>query len=166
MSWLSLALVAGLFTAAVYVAYRVTDLRARLALERWKAEHARAIGREAIKGNQSAVAGRVLEKVAPFLPGFGFNPRDARFLGDPVDFVVFDGLSEGSLREVVFVEVKSGTADLNGNERKVRDAIEQRRIKWSVYRVPEGAVPASPVTPAAIVALSAATRTLGGRGRF
>lgn len=165
MSPMSLVLAAGLFVAAVYIAWRVADLRARLALERWKAQHARAISRDAIKGNQSAVAGRVLEKVAPFLPGFAYNPRDARFLGDPVDFVIFDGLSEGRLREVVFVEVKSGTSDLNGNERRVRDAVEQRRIKWTLYRVP-AAVAAVPANATAVELPPAASQSLRDRGRF
>jgi predicted Holliday junction resolvase-like endonuclease len=163
MSPISLALSAGLLLAALYIAWRIIDLRARLALERWKAEHTRAISRDAIRGNQSAVAGRVLEKVAPFLPGFAYNPRDVRFLGDPIDFVIFDGLSEGRLREVVFVEVKSGTSDLNGNERRVRDAIEQRRIKWALYRVPV-AVAAAEARSDAIPA--AASRTLRDRGTF
>ena len=83
-----------------------------------------------------AVSGRVFERVAPYLPGFAFNPRDVRFIGDPVDFVVFDGLAEGNLRRVVFVEVKTGAGDLNGNERRVKSSIVERRVEWQMYRVP------------------------------
>jgi hypothetical protein len=38
------------------------------------------------------------ENVAPCLPGFTYEPRDASFLGKPVDYVIFDGLDAGDLR--------------------------------------------------------------------
>ena len=33
------------------------------------------------------------EQMAPLLPGFAYLPADARFLGDPIDYVIFDGYS-------------------------------------------------------------------------
>jgi predicted Holliday junction resolvase-like endonuclease len=134
-------LLIGSILAAVlitYALYRFIDMRANLKLEQWKNAHSTKIRREAISGSQAAVAGRVFERVAPYLPGFGYNPKDIRFLGDPVDFVVFDGLSEGNLRNVVFVEVKTGEGDLNGNERRVKAAISERRVTWSLYRIADG----------------------------
>jgi predicted Holliday junction resolvase-like endonuclease len=156
----------------VLIAYRLIDLRARLKFERWKAAHTQAISREAIKGSQAAVAGRVFERVAPYLPGFGYNPKDARFIGDPVDFVVFDGLSEGTVRKVVFVEVKTGNADLNGNERKVKGVVVERRVEWSLYRVPNAQPEVLEVERAAadvaVTSLDDVTpgSTLRERGRF
>jgi predicted Holliday junction resolvase-like endonuclease len=38
----------------------------------------------------------------------GIMIGDIRFLGSPVDLVVFDGLAEGQVRRLIFVEVKSG----------------------------------------------------------
>lgn len=132
----TVALVAAAVLGLGYVVYRLVLIVATFKFERWKAAHARSIGREAIRGSQAAVTGRVLERVAPYLPDFGFNPRDMRFLGDPIDFVVFDGLSEGTVRRVVFVEVKSGGGDLNGNERKLKSAIVAGRVEWAMYRIP------------------------------
>jgi predicted Holliday junction resolvase-like endonuclease len=135
----SVVVIAVLAVAVIsYIGYRLIELRANLKFERWKAAHSRSISREAIKGSQAAVSGRVFERVSPYLPGFDYNPRDVRFLGDPVDFVVFDGLTEGTVRKVVFVEVKTGHGDLNGNERKVKRAIMERRVEWSLFRVPDG----------------------------
>jgi predicted Holliday junction resolvase-like endonuclease len=121
----------------LYIAWRLINLLANLKFERWKAAQSKTISREAIKGSRAAVTGHVLERVAPYLPDFGFNPRDMRFIGDPVDFVVFDGLSDGQVRNVVFVEVKSGNAEPNGNERRVKAAITARRVEWALYRVPD-----------------------------
>ena len=74
------------------------------------------------------------EQFVPHLPDFDFNPKDARFLGQPVDFVVFDGLDEGNLRRVVFVEVKTGDSKLTTRERQLRDAIREARVAWREVR--------------------------------
>jgi predicted Holliday junction resolvase-like endonuclease len=132
---LLLAIVALAYLA--YLAWRFIEARFALEFERWKEIHRREISRGAIKGSQAAVTGRVLERVAPYLPGFDYNPRDIRFIGDPVDFVVFDGLSEGHVRRVVFVEIKSGAGALNGNERKVRRAIQEQDVEWVLFRIPD-----------------------------
>jgi predicted Holliday junction resolvase-like endonuclease len=124
--------------ALLYAGYRLIELRANLKFEQWKHAHSKQLRREAIAGSQAAVAGRVFERVAPYLPGFGYNPKDIRFVGDPVDFVVFDGLSEGNVRNVVFVEVKTGGGELNANERRVKAAIVERRVEWSLFRMSDG----------------------------
>ncbi|PYO64642.1 MAG: Holliday junction resolvase [Gemmatimonadetes bacterium] len=105
-------------------------LVALVAFLAWKGRYTRAVRADAIVRSQAVITGRVSEQLLPFLPGFGFNPKDARFLGSPVDFVVFDGLDEGALRRVVFVEVKTGDADLSPRERQVRDAVQGREVEW------------------------------------
>ncbi|HXL10861.1 MAG TPA: Holliday junction resolvase-like protein, partial [Gemmatimonadales bacterium] len=65
-------------------------------------------------------------------------PKDARFLGTPVDLVVFDGLDEGQLRRVVFIEVKTGEGALSVRERQVRDAVQARQVDWIELRVARG----------------------------
>ncbi len=78
--------------------------------------------------------GQFVEQLTPYLQNFPYNPKDARFIGAPVDFIVFDGLSEGKDVSIVLVEVKSGKAGLNANERRIRDAVEKKRIKYVVFR--------------------------------
>ena len=72
-----------------------------------------------IDKSRSVVSGKVQEHLAPLFPEFlnQFNPKDTRFLGTPLDFIVFDGLDEGEVRKVVFVEVKTGKAGLLSRER-------------------------------------------------
>ncbi len=100
----------------------------------WKGRYTRTIREDAILRSQAVITGRVSEQLLPFLPGFRFNPKDARFLGSPVDFVVFDGLDEGALRRVLFVEVKTGDADLSARERQVRDAVLGGAVEWIELR--------------------------------
>ena len=101
----------------------------------WRAKHAGAIRADAVAKSRAVTVGKVSEQLVPYLPGFGYNPKDARFLGSPVDFVVFDGLDAGALERVVFLEVKTGGAALSTRERQVRDAIASGRITWDELRI-------------------------------
>src|ERR1043166_10084197 len=86
------------------------------------------IRENAVQPSLAAPAGKVHEQLVPSLPEFGFNPKDARFLGSPVDLVIFDGLSDGAVRRGGFVEVKTGGAGPTGRERQVRGAVEAREV--------------------------------------
>jgi predicted Holliday junction resolvase-like endonuclease len=79
---------------------------ANVQLQQWITAKEGEIRKDAISRSRSVTVGKVSEQLVPYLPGFGYNPKDARFLGSPVDFLVFDGLDEGELRGLVFVEVK------------------------------------------------------------
>ena len=105
----------------------------------WKARHTNAIRLDAVQRSQAVTVGKVSEQLVPLLPGFAFNPKDVRFLGSPVDLVVFDGLNDGTVRQVVFIEVKTGAAGLSPRERQVRDAILEKRVGWDELRLTRGA---------------------------
>lgn len=94
-------------------------------------QSAKSLRRDAIIRSQNVITGNVTQHVAPYLPQFQFNPKDVRFVGSPIDLIVFDGMCDGALKDIVFVEVKTGhAAKLNQHERQVRDAVEARRIRW------------------------------------
>jgi predicted Holliday junction resolvase-like endonuclease len=101
----------------------------------WKARYTAAIRENAVQRSLAVTTGKVHEQLIPYLPEFGYNPKDARFLGSPVDLVVFDGLAEGQVRRVVFLEVKTGGSPLTRRERQVRDVIEAREVVWAELRV-------------------------------
>lgn len=112
----------------------VVALLALLWFVLWKARYTRLVRQDAIERSQAVTTGKIYEQLVPYLPGFAFNPKDARFLGTPVDFVVFDGLSEGEVRRVVFIEVKTGNAQLSPRERQVRDSVKAGRVEWADVR--------------------------------
>jgi predicted Holliday junction resolvase-like endonuclease len=80
----------------------------RVQFEQWKGEYERSIRQDAIRKSEVVTLGKVTEHFIPHLPDFVYNPKDARFLGSPIDFLVFDGMTEGEVRSVVFVEIKTG----------------------------------------------------------
>jgi len=90
---------------------------------------------DAIKRSKAVVTGKVFEHLVPFTEGFGYNPRDVRFLGSPVDFLIFEGLSEGEVDRVVFVEVKTGLSRLSKRERQVAEAIRRGDVDYEEVRL-------------------------------
>ena len=90
---------------------------------------------DAIKRSKAVIGGQVVEQVAPFLPGFPCNPADAKFLGKPVDFVSFSGLSDkDTVDEILFIEVKTGKSELSKREKEIRKAVEEGRVRYVEYR--------------------------------
>src|SRR3990172_4989838 len=123
---LAIGLMLGLLLAALYALW-------------WKARYTRSIRQDAVQRSQAVTVGKVFEQVVPYLPEFPFNPKDVRFLGSPVDFVVFDGLNDGQVRRIIFVEVKTAASDLSTRERRVRDAVRAGRVEWNELRSDPGA---------------------------
>jgi predicted Holliday junction resolvase-like endonuclease len=103
---------------------------ANVSLEQWKAEVEKEIRQDAIDKSQSVTMGKMTEHMVPYLPGFGFNPSDARFIGSPIDLIVFDGLANDCVNKIVFIEIKTGVSSLSTRERLVRDAILAGKIEW------------------------------------
>ena len=56
----------------------------------------------------------------------------SHIIGAPIDFLVFKGMDAQHIEEVIFVEVKSGSARLNHNDH----AIINKRVCWHEYHVP------------------------------
>lgn len=121
--------------STVLLAALVLVLTLALLFVLWKVRYTRAVRLDAVQRSQAVTTGKIYEQLLPYLPAFPFNPKDVRFLGSPVDFVVFEGLSEGAVTRVVFVEVKTGGAELSTRERRVRDAVLERRVEWHELRL-------------------------------
>jgi predicted Holliday junction resolvase-like endonuclease len=86
------------------------------------------------KKSSEVRTGKIAEQIAPFLADYPRNPRTARFIGDPIDFVHFDE------DKVTFVEVKSGKSQLSKKQRGIRDMIKDGKVEFIIYRV-EGETP-------------------------
>lgn len=112
------------------------DVEVRRRFDEWVKQEERRIRDDAIRRSESVIRGKVVEQVVtPYTPWFKYNPRDARFLGTPIDFIVFNGLTEGVVREVVLIEVKSGAHGLSGREESIRKCVEDGRVRYEVIKV-------------------------------
>jgi predicted Holliday junction resolvase-like endonuclease len=109
--------------------------RARGMMEEWRQKWEASIRAQAISQSGAVITGRVTEQLAPYIGDFPYNPKDVRFIGSPIDLIVFDGLSEGAVRRIVLLEVKSGAATLSRNQRQIRDIVHQQCVEWGEFRM-------------------------------
>ena len=108
---LALAFIAGFLVAFLILWRREAKLRKEIA----------ARLRAAFKGKASEV-------VAPYLEGFPCKPSEAKFIGDPIDFVAFVGDEE--VKKILFIEVKSGSSSLSKRQKSVKKAVEEGKIEF------------------------------------
>jgi predicted Holliday junction resolvase-like endonuclease len=134
-----LALLVGLaigVLASYYLLRLRIDASAASNLTAWQRAEEATIRAESAKRSEAVLRGRITEQLAPFLYDFPYAAVDARFIGNPVDFIIFDGYSEvragtrHSLRSIILVDVKTGAAKLTTIERRIKACIEANHV-WT-----------------------------------
>ena len=86
-------------------------------------------------GAKAVNLGFLLERLAPTLDGFTFNKNDCRSMFDPIDYVIFEGLSEKQkVDKILFVDIKSGNARLSAKQKKIKAAVEEKQVEFKTYK--------------------------------
>jgi predicted Holliday junction resolvase-like endonuclease len=108
-------------------------------------EHQQALThaqKRSVNTSRAVLKGKMAEQLAPIMPEFQYLPSDAKFLGDPVDYVVFDGYTDyrdGDGRaediEVVLIDIKSGGARLTKGQQAIAQAIAEGRVSFETIRI-------------------------------
>ena len=140
------ALGALVITALVY---QIRILKLRLQFQREIKEAAR----RSVEQSRNTLKGQIGEQMVSVLPGFCYLPADARFLGDPIDYIVFNGRNnldnnETSAEdvEVVLLEVKHGQSKLTPVQRAIAAAVDAGRVRFEIAQISEdGIVTIGPV---------------------
>ena len=132
LSALAIVVLILLSAAALYLMYEI----GKLVGEKRATDKFPEAKKVAVQRSRSVLSGMFAEQLAPYLSNFPFSPTEAKFIGAPIDFLVFKGMDAQSIEEVIFVEVKSGSARLNHNEHSLKDAIDNKRVRWHDYHVP------------------------------
>jgi predicted Holliday junction resolvase-like endonuclease len=101
-----------------------------------------AARKDSVNQSRAVLKGKMAEQIAPLLPGFDYWPADSRFLGDPVDYVVFSGysackdhLEDCHNMEVVILDIKQGKSGLTYGQRQIAQAVAEGRVRFEVVRV-------------------------------
>ncbi|NMA44416.1 MAG: endonuclease [Candidatus Diapherotrites archaeon] len=82
-----------------------------------------------LKKSQSVKYGQLTEQWIPFSEKFPFSPSSFKFLGQPIDGVVFDD------EKIVFVEFKTNKSRLNDSQKKIKKLVEDKKVEWLEFRV-------------------------------
>lgn len=95
---------------------------------------------DALTKSRAVMRGQATEHLAPYILK-DTNPKDYRFMGNPVDYILFDGLSDvldgesDSIKSITFVDIKTGKSNLTKSQRRIRDAIASNLIKFEVINL-------------------------------
>lgn len=108
-------------------------------------EHQQALEqaqKRSVNTSRAVLKGKMAEQLAPIMPEFRYLPSDAKFLGDPVDYVVFDGYTdfrdgEGRAEdiEVILMDIKSGGARLTKGQQAIAQAVQEGRVRFETLRI-------------------------------
>ena len=98
--------------------------------------------KRSVNTSRAVLKGKMAEQFAPILPEFQYLPSDAKFLGDPVDYVVFDGYTDfrdgdGDAEdiEVILLDIKSGGARLSKGQQAIAQAVREGRVRFETLRI-------------------------------
>lgn len=80
--------------------------------------------------------GQISEHLVPFLSECKHDPKTMHFLGNPIDYVVFD-FDQGS---ITFLEVKSGNSKPSKRQKTVKNIVKSGRIYYDEIRINEKGV--------------------------
>ncbi len=90
-------------------------------------------------GAQAVNTGLILERLAPCMDSFRFERTDCRSLFDPIDYLIFEGLTEKSVvSRILFMEIKTGRASLKNVQKKIKSLVESKKVSWAVYKPENG----------------------------
>lgn len=97
---------------------------------------------KALERSRAVLKGKIGEQFVPFFLEFGYNPSDARFLGAPIDYVVFDGYTdvkdgkENRPINIVLLDVKTGEyATLSNQQKKIKEGVKRGNVKWETLHL-------------------------------
>jgi predicted Holliday junction resolvase-like endonuclease len=81
------------------------------------------------KRSLSTKYGKLSEQFMPFLEHYPYDPQLFRFLGTPIDGVQFGE------EEIVFLEFKTAGGALSPAQRRVRELIEERKVRFETIKI-------------------------------
>jgi len=99
------------------------------------------VRKETLETQRAVLKGKISEQLAAILPEFKYNSADARFIGNPIDYIIFDGYTRAQSEkefgdiEIIFMDVKKGKSTLSAIQRKIKNAVEKGKVKWETLRL-------------------------------
>lgn len=79
-----------------------------------------------------------------FIADFPYNPSDCRFLGEPIDYVIFqnvnecvEGTADISEVQIILADVKTGNSRLTKSQEVIKQAIANGQVYFKEFRLKE-----------------------------
>ena len=127
-----------LITIVIYLVRKLIELNSEF--NQFKSQNDNDIleaRKDSNKKQRATIKGQITETIAPWSMTVVNSVSELNFLGNPIDFIGFKGLDGDGDIDIKFIEVKSGKSKLNTNQRRIRDAVKEKRIDWVEVRISE-----------------------------
>lgn len=100
--------------------------------------------KKSLDAQRNFVRGQVGEHFTPFMPDFPYNPTACQFLGKPIDYVIFQNVSECveglvgiSEVQIILADVKTGNSRLTKSQEVIKKAIANGQVYFREFRLKE-----------------------------
>ena len=123
----------------IIIVYFIMKSRHKSQIHEIEVDHDRELDRTT-NTQRSVVKGKVTEQLSPLLPEFAklYDFGDVRFLGSPIDFVVFKNMSKFNKNskenlpiEIGFVEIKTGEySKLSNLQKTIKQSCIDKKIPF------------------------------------
>jgi predicted Holliday junction resolvase-like endonuclease len=80
---------------------------------------------------------KLLKNYVPSLYKSGYNPQDVKALFDPVDFVIFNGMNNEHIKDVVFFDGPAYSKQREKTQKSIKSVIKNGNLKWQTLRIDE-----------------------------
>jgi predicted Holliday junction resolvase-like endonuclease len=119
---------------------KLDDARSRVQrLEDRFSDDEESIREEARRRGQRAAAAR-LRAIAPAFVTRRINPNDVKVLFDPVDYVVFRGVSDRCCKAIDFLDHPPDSTARERSQKSLARALRAGNVEWRTLRVSEDGV--------------------------
>ncbi|MEK6901748.1 MAG: Holliday junction resolvase-like protein [Nanoarchaeota archaeon] len=115
----SLVILSGLVFFLFWIFYRLGEWRKEA---EWQ-QHVPHLRSDIADKQRSGIKGNVAEMFAPYLPKFPFKASECKFIGNPIDYVVFEGLDERKITGIHFIDVKTDSSELKAHQKQIKELI-------------------------------------------
>ena len=128
-------------TLGILLVYFYFKVKIRIEVQRCLQEKVDQIKKETLERSRAVLKGKISEQLITLMPSFPYEPADARFLGSPIDYIIFDGYTqlkdrkEGKIK-IVFLDVKKGKdAKLTRVEKAIEEAVKNKRVEFFTLKL-------------------------------
>jgi len=99
--------------------------------EEWKTKYEKTLFH---RKSSEVRLGKIGENLAPFVEAWPWDPKNFRFLGNPIDGIQFNE------DEIVFVEIKTGKARLSRSQKDFRNLVKAGKVSFVTFKITEDGV--------------------------
>lgn len=82
-------------------------------------------------------ANKIVKKIDKIFTPLKLNPDDAKVIFNPVDFVVFNGMKNGTMKNVILLDNSKTSVSDKKLQESIRKTIEKDNYEWITLRVEE-----------------------------